>query len=649
METPTARVMEEGRFRFGIGLIDPYYHYYGAITPLKGLEIGFRVTEILGTEGGSGPIWEGYGNHKTKVLDAKYQFLPEGKYLPAFALGIMDPHGTRQYASQYLVLSKQIYPFDLTLGFGNGRYGDKPLLAQGEGFALEMFEDPKQWLKDGRFFWGVEYAATDNLRFMVEYNPILYSRQTSDPAYDKYFRNGVPSEYNFGVRYNLWNWFELGLSYQRGETLGFHVSMPFEIGRPIIPIYNRPYREPPLLRFSPIDSRIINALVATGFSDIGLETVGGRLSIDLQNNKYFYIPNALDTVLVTIAPIVAHADVKEILVIFKSNGIPMSSVLLTMQELAAYEQYRNTPYGTYVDPLLSTGYTRIPANRKLPRQSRIALGIKPQFNFFLNDPSGFLKGNIGISAWGSYRTWTGASVVAGVAVYPFTNISTVNSPLSIPVRTDVVEYIENKVLLERLVFNQIYRIAGSNIFTGLSIGLLELQYAGLDVEIASSFINGRLLLGLSSSVVKKRDPDGPLRMKAAPVKDYFTTALLNTRVNFPGPDISVDVKYGRFLAGDVGARVTATKFIRAVKISAWYSFTDTSVFTDAFNRDYHDKGISVTIPVRVFKGTDSRTTYTHSISAWTRDVAQDIGHFRTLFDFIGRNAGVLLRKDRGAR
>ena len=50
MEIPTARVMEAGRFRFGVGLIDPYLHYYSVISPIKGLELDFRITEVLGTE-----------------------------------------------------------------------------------------------------------------------------------------------------------------------------------------------------------------------------------------------------------------------------------------------------------------------------------------------------------------------------------------------------------------------------------------------------------------------------------------------------------------------------------------------------------------------------------------------------------------------
>src|SRR3989338_11298232 len=67
MEIPTARVMKENSFRIGISQIEPYRYYYGAISPLKRLEIDGRITEILGTKITS-PGWQGYGNEKDKSI-----------------------------------------------------------------------------------------------------------------------------------------------------------------------------------------------------------------------------------------------------------------------------------------------------------------------------------------------------------------------------------------------------------------------------------------------------------------------------------------------------------------------------------------------------------------------------------------------------
>lgn len=647
MEIPTARVMEENTFRLGVSLQDPYLHYYGAISPFKGLEFDLRVTEVLGTKITS-PGWEGYGNDKTKVIDMKYQIISEGKYLPAFSIGIMDPHGTRQYASQYLVASKQVYPLDFTVGFGNGRYGERPLPSQGEGFKIEMFSDFDGWLRDSRFFWGIQFVPSDTYAFMLEYNPIQYHKQTSDPAYDKYFRKPVSSQYNIGFRYNLWDWASLDLSYQRGDTLGIQVSIPMEIGKPLIPLYDPPYRELPGYKITSMEFRLVSALSASGFANVGIGMSDRRMIIDLENGKYFYTTRALTVALSTIAPIIQRYDIEDITILFKEGSIPLFSVRMTKSELVNYARYKTTAYETYLLPEFNTAYMAIPDNLKR-RPSRLMFGVKPHFNLLLNDPSGFFKANLGVSLWASYSPWDGGSLVAGVALYPYSDISTVNEPLSISVRTDIVDYLEKKILFERLMFNQFNRIRNTNIFTSFSAGFLEAQYAGFDAAAATTLFGGRIFLGLSGSLVKKRDPDNPIKLKADDVKSYYTTAFLDTRLNFPGPDISLDIKYGRFLAGDVGAKVTVSKFIRGVTFSAWYSFTDTSIFLDELNRDYHEKGIALKIPMRLVKGTDTRTVYQHPISPWTRDVAQDISHFRSLFDFIGRNVDIFFRKDMGAR
>jgi hypothetical protein len=651
MEVPSARVLRKNAYRIGVSQVDPYRYYYGTLSPVNGLEIGGKVTEILDSEVNPGdPNWQGYGNYKDKSIDLKYQFVKERKWLPAIALGIMDPHGTRLYPSQYLVASKQIYPFDFTVGFGNGRFGKRPLPSQGEGVALEMLSDNAAWRQDGQFFAGVEVALSDSLFLMAEYSPIQYENQTSDPAQAQYFTEPVRSKFNYGVRWRYGDWLEADLSYQRGNQIGVNLSMPFEIGRPMIPIYEPPYREDPKALFLlPMEGRISLALGALGFSSIGVNLNGKDLTIDLQNNKYFFSSRAIESALTAIEPIVrAYSStedrVEAILIILKENGVPLYSFRTRAADLVEYAAGRLSYAEFHSLAAIDTGYIRLPEGGKYITPGFV-MGYKPQFQLFLNDPSGFWKGKLGLSLWASHPVWAGGELTAGAAIYPFSSVNTVNEPLSIPVRTDIVDYIGNKALFERFLFSQVNRLPDTSIFTRFTTGILETQYAGFDAEAALPVLGGRFLFGLSGSLVKKRDPDNPLLLAEDPVMAVYKTAFLNARVNFPDPDIALDVKYGRFLAGDVGARITLSKFIKGVTLSAWYSVTDTSVFSDGINNGYHDKGISVTIPIRLFTGHDSRAVYGQGISPWTRDVAQDIDHFTSLFDVIGRNTDVFLKKD----
>ncbi|MFH1146260.1 MAG: YjbH domain-containing protein [Pseudomonadota bacterium] len=291
MEIPSARVMPLDSCRIGVAQSDPYRWYYGAMSLLPGLEIGGRVTETLGVKD-QDPKWSGYGNTKDKAFDLKYQLITEGKYRPAVALGIMDPHGTRKFASQYVAFSKEIYPFDFTVGMGNGRFGEKPLPSQGEGVKLEIFEDPKTWLSDAKIFWGIEFSPSEKLSMMLEYSPIEYHLQTSDSAQPRYFREAVPSKFNFGVRWRPVSWAEIDVTYQRGEQFGAGISTQFDIGNPVVPIYDAPCRERPADKILSCSERIGKALSVSGFSSIGVRAEGDDLWIEAENDKYFHTPRA---------------------------------------------------------------------------------------------------------------------------------------------------------------------------------------------------------------------------------------------------------------------------------------------------------------------------------------------------------------------
>ena len=231
MEIPSARLMKENTYRFGAGQVYPYRYYYVALSPFSGIEIDGRITEIAGVPA----LGSGYGNYKDKAFDAKFRLLEEGKYTPAVALGIMDPQGTRLYPSQYIVASKQVYPFDFTIGFGNGRFGKKPLPSSNETFKAEIFTDPNGWIKDSQLFGGIQFSPSEKYSFMMEYSPIRYEKQTQDPAQPVYFRSSVPSPFNFGFRWKPFRWSEIDVTYQRGNQIGVSLSTLFDLGKPLPP------------------------------------------------------------------------------------------------------------------------------------------------------------------------------------------------------------------------------------------------------------------------------------------------------------------------------------------------------------------------------------------------------------------------------
>ncbi|MFC1841007.1 YjbH domain-containing protein [Thermodesulfobacteriota bacterium] len=117
MEIPNARILEDGVVRISGSQALPYRWISGGIGLLPGLEFSGRLTAITNYPA----ISPEYGSNKDKAFDLKYQLIPESKELPAIAIGINDFWGTRLFPSEYIVMSRQIYPFDITIGVGSKR------------------------------------------------------------------------------------------------------------------------------------------------------------------------------------------------------------------------------------------------------------------------------------------------------------------------------------------------------------------------------------------------------------------------------------------------------------------------------------------------------------------------------------------------
>jgi hypothetical protein len=452
------------------------------------------------------------------------------------------------------------------------------------------------------------------------------------------------------------------VSWQRGNQLGVNLSASFDLGTPMIPLYDQPYREKPEFRLSPTEERIARGLEAVGFGSIAVRRDGDELRVEAQNNKYYYSPHALGIMLRTVNDL-APAEARTLRLVLTNNGIPVVGMTAAREDTALFA----TEQITAAEFLLLNRDINRDRNRlsfsednrflslfnsslveSLPVRKTLAdywdYGFNPAFRMFLNDPSGFFKYRLGARGWVSFFPWRGASLVTGLEFYPFNTVSSSNAPSAEPVRTDIVPYQENNVVLGILMGQQIEKFP-HEVYGRLSAGILEVQYAGLDGEVATPLFGGRLMVGVSGSLVKKRDPDRVFGLKENDFKDTYRTGFFNTRLNLPEIEATVDLKTGQFLAGDRGTVLTLSKFFNGLTLSAWYSQTNTDLFTDSFNRGYHDKGIAVSIPLRFFTGKDSKTVYHFGISPWTRDVAQDIDHFTPLFDYIGRDTDIYLKKD----
>ncbi|MBA4323155.1 MAG: hypothetical protein C0408_10100, partial [Odoribacter sp.] len=328
-------------------------------------------------------------------------------------------------------------------------------------------------------------------------------------------------------------------------------------------------------------------------------------------------------------------DTKTLSVIFKRQQIPFLKVSVEPDYFEGYIFQKISEDDLFEHIIVETAPFR---NDKT--ESKIAVtadekgfdydfGIKPDFENYLNDPSGFYKFRLGIMPYVTATLWKGGVASARFDLPFYSNISSSNIPSKDAVRSDSWEYSGDNYTFDRLLLDQTFRLSDKT-FGRVSAGYFERMYAGIGYEILTFIGDGNIAIGIEGDLVKKRKKESFLNVE----NSYKHTLLGNLYYKCLPLDLIFQVQYGRFLAGDTGWKVRATReYDTGAEIGFWYSFTDTDDFYD-FNRGYNDKGFFVSIPLNMFTDYETRTKYRYSISPWTRDVAAQPDHWQDVFDMV---------------
>ena len=634
MEIPTARILPDGAMRLGAAKASPFSWYSFGFGVLPGLEFSARYTDIGNIPSGLGPA---FGSYKDKAFDVKYQLLPESKRGPAVALGWNDFQGSRLFEAQYIVISRQIYPLDFTLGMGRKR-----------------LKGPLNIADEIGFWGGVEWALTDRLHLMLEYNPIEYQK-------DQLPVRGVPegsdSPLNVGLRYRTWLGFDLGLTYQRGDTLGLAAHLQFELGRPILP----PRPDPPSWQFAaqgtatppPRDQdvrRLIQSVEQAGFIDVAAASTGGELMVEFENDRYLSDAKAAGRVL---RLLLLHADSQtgQLTIAMKRRGLKILYISVPTEVARHYflghmstEDFALrllvTPKNPNSEQVAPTAAEISTAIRRQGTRQKLSYGIDPVLESFFNDPSGIYQSRLSLIPYATLDLWPGAALHGS---YEFPLYSDVDSNVATPpdaVRSDAWKYLGSESAINRLLFDQMIKLAPTT-YARVSAGYLERMYAGAGGELLTLIGQGSWALGLEGDWVRKREPDDPFAL----TDQQNHTLLGNLYYRYLPLDVTLKAQGGRFLAGDTGLRLEfRRRFNTGAQIGFWYSITDTDNLT-GFNRDYNDQGIFLKLPFATFTDYPTRTMLQFRISPWTRDVGATINHWQEIFDTVSDLSPIYFRRD----
>ena len=609
MEIPTARILDDGVIRLGFAQALPLRWYTAGMGIYPGVEFSGRLTELTNV-----PVdFPGQSTFRDKAFDLKFQVIPETRWLPAVAFGYHDLFGTQLFEAQYIVFNRQIFPFDFTLGYGRERLAG--------------------------LFGGVELALHPRLHLMAEYNPIDYEKGRGATA--KAVPEGADWPVNFGLRCKVLPAVDLGVSYQRGDTLGVSLTFQSEIGQPVLPQRADP---PPLVDVDrrPSAERDMNevvrqvhgAITRAGFSHVSVYADGESLVAEFVNSRYLSDRKAVGRVL---RSLLLHApeDTKQLTAVVKRKGLPILKVSVKPDHLEAY-LFKDIPEEIF-SRLLTVETTSRAAEKVHPEaayagpdDSPFTFGVKPDFQFYLNDPSGFFQFRAGIKPWTILNLWEGGEIFARFDVPFYSDVDSGNIVSPDKVREDSWRYLGRQYTFTNLLFDQAVQFTDRT-FGRVSFGYLEYMYAGAGAEVLHFFGEGRFALGFQADWVRKREPGSTMALLEF---DYYDI-LANAYFRVPKLDITLQAQYGRFMAGDVGWLFTGSReYDTGVVIGAWWGLTDTSELT-GFSRDYDSKGVFITLPARIFLAHDSPVRYSYAIAPWTRDGAQTPHHWRRLFDLAG--------------
>jgi len=200
-----------------------------------------------------------------------------------------------------------------------------------------------------------------------------------------------------------------------------------------------------------------------------------------------------------------------------------------------------------------------------------------------------------------------------------------------PVRSDIAEFLNNDKPDIGIASVSYIRPLFRNLFLGISAGYNELMFAGIGGDVLYFIGDGRKAIGLGGDWVRKRNSESYFGLKDYSFHDIYASFHYTMKY----PEVNFCLKAGRFLAGDKGVRIEISRVVKGFEVGFWYTYSDTSDFTGE-NKDYHDKGIFVSIPLRMFKWWDTKQVGYYSLSPWTRDVGQLAGRPINLYRLIQR-------------
>lgn len=648
IQTPSARMREAGNFTMSASRVDPYTRYNFLFQPFDWLETGFRYTYI--TNRLYGPAsFSGNQKYLDKNIDLKFRLRQETPYLPQVALGLQDIGGTGLFSGEYLVGNKRFGNFDASLGLGWGYLGASGTYGNPFSFISNKFNtrpnaqasnngqvgqlSTKTFFR-GRtaLFGGVQWQTPiERLVAKVELDGNNYQSEAFSNAQVQ------SSRVNYGLVYRINKHLDFGMNVERGEKLGFVLSLhenlatfnvpkllnPKPVPASVVPPQQGPVNWPQT--FNDINSQ-------TGWNAIEAQTRGSEVRVKVRNGDAAYYTDSLDR-----ATAVLNRDVPDNVKWFSfqydQNGIDVGEhVVDRKQWQTEHNDYTLNGFNKQnqnTDKAAVPGYS-FPYHTEYKTQpDRLSNQFGIGYQQVIGGADGYLfqlnlQNDTRLNL--NRSTWVDSSLTYRF-LGNFSSFTQTSNSLLPHVRSDLQKYgTASRFHVANLQLNHLGQLS-ENVFYSAYAGLLEDMFAGAGGEVLYRPFDSRLAVGLDVNAVRQRGYREDFSLLPYSVKTGHLTMYYDTGIS----DVLAKVSVGQYLAGDKGVTVDLSRmFNNGVVMGAFASKTNVSAAQ--FGEGSFDKGIYLQIPFNsfLFKSVPAKANF-----LWrplTRDGAAKLNRTVQLYD-----------------
>ncbi|MRT14913.1 YjbH domain-containing protein [Enterobacteriaceae bacterium RIT711] len=642
LQTPTARMAQEGEFSLNYRDNDQYRFYSASVQLFPWLETTLRYTDVRTREYSSVEAFSGNQTYKDKAFDMKVRLWEEGYYLPQVAVGVRDLGGTGLFDSEYVVASKAWGPFDFSLGMGWGYMGTSgnvknPFCEVSDGFCYRdnSYNQAGSFNFSGMFhgpaslFGGIEYQTPwQPLRLKAEYEGNNYTQDFAGKLEQR-------SNFNVGAIYRVTDWADVNVSYERGNTFMFGATLRTNFND-LRPGYNdnrRPQYQPQpqdeILQPTVVANQLTLLKYNAGLANPNIQVKGDTLYVTGEQVKYRDsregieranriimndLPENIRTIRVTetrlnMPQVTTQTDVASLQ--NHLEGEPLGHETQLVQKRIEPVVPEKTEQGYYID------------------KSKVNFSINPVLNQSVGGPESFYMYQVGVMGtadwWVTDHLLTTGSLFANIANnYDKFNYTNPPKDSTLPrVRTHVRDYVENDIYVNNLQANY-FQYLGNSWYGQVYGGYLETMYGGVGAEVLYRPVDSNWAIGANANYVKQRDWRSAQDMMkftdySAPtghITGYWTPPFAD--------DVLIKLSIGQYLAKDKGGTLEISKRFDSGVVVGTYA-TITNVSKEEYGEGDFTKGFYVNVPLDIFSSSPTRSRAQVSWTPLTRDGGQMVG------------------------